>query len=128
MCTASDGLIDPDAFVASASDLDTEQIRTAASSIRAMGTVAVDATEGVASAWQGLSGCYQAPEQEQVYALMDPAVTSANGLATAFGSAAGHLQTYADDLEGHRARSSVIACWQTSYDDNQTMQGAQSVF
>ena len=102
--TGGDGLIDPDRFPARASDLDTVVIRGSAADIRAMGAATSDGTDQVASAWQGLTGCYQAPEQEQVYALMDPAVTSGHALSVAFGTAAGHLETYADVLEQHRAR------------------------
>ena len=102
--TSHGGLIDPDRFPARASDLDTVVIRGSAADIRAMGAATSDGTDQVASAWQGLTGCYQAPEQEQVYALMDPAVTSGHALSVAFGTAAGHLETYADVLEQHRAR------------------------
>jgi hypothetical protein len=41
---------------------------------------------------------YQAPEQGQVYALMEPAVTSAGELRTTFDTMARHLDTYASAL------------------------------
>lgn len=108
MCVNDGGLINPDAFPARASDLDTGAITGSATSIRAMATTVHDETSSIDTTWAGLSGSYEAPEQEQVYALMTPAVTSATELKTAFDAAAGHLDTYAGVLDGIKSRLSTF--------------------
>lgn len=103
-CVADGGLINPALFPAKSADLDTSRISGSASSLRTMGQSVEDKTEAIKTAWDRLGGSYEAPEQEKVFAVMNPAVTSAQDLRTAFSSAAGHLDTYASALAGIKPR------------------------
>jgi hypothetical protein len=100
------GLIDPTEFLVRSVDLTTEGITDSADNARAMGRSVDDRTRSISATWTGLSAgaVYQAPEQGQVYALMDPAVTTAAALRSAFDSMAGHLDTYAAALDAVRPR------------------------
>jgi hypothetical protein len=100
------GLIDPTEFLVRSVHLTTEGITDSAVNVRAMGRSVDDQTRSISATWTGLSqgGVYRAPEQGQVYALMDPAVTSATDLRTAFDSMARHLDTYASALDAIRPR------------------------
>lgn len=104
MCVADGGLINPEAFPARAHDLDTGTITGSATTLRGMGTAVTDKTDSIHTSWSRLDGPYRAPEQDQVYALMDPAVTSAGELKSTFDQVAGHLDTYAAALDGIKSR------------------------
>ncbi|MBB2924720.1 polymorphic toxin type 15 domain-containing protein [Cellulomonas cellasea] len=103
-CVADGGLINPALFPAKSADLKPEQVRDSASSVKTMGTSVEDETSAIATSWSGLTHSYEAPEQQRVYDLMRPAVTSANELKTAFHTMAGHLETYAAALDGIKPR------------------------
>ncbi len=93
------GLIDPSRLPARAADLDTGQITGAADGVRAMGSSVDTQTDEIAARWTGgLPGCYTAPEQEMVFALMDSPAIASQDLLTTFNSMAGHLDTYAGAL------------------------------
>ncbi|GEA88037.1 polymorphic toxin type 15 domain-containing protein [Cellulomonas cellasea] len=103
-CVADGGLINPALFPAKSADLKPEQVRDSATSVKTMGTSVQDETSSIAASWSGLTHSYEAPEQQRVYDLMRPAVTSANELKTAFHTMAGHLETYAAALDGIKPR------------------------
>ncbi|MBO3095618.1 hypothetical protein [Cellulomonas dongxiuzhuiae] len=103
-CVASDGLINPALFPAKSADLDPAAITRSASSMRTMGQAVEDRTTTVSTTWGRLPACYRAPEQEAVYTVMSPAVTSATSLRTRFADAARHLDTYAGALEAIKPR------------------------
>jgi hypothetical protein len=92
-------LIDPGAFPAKAASLETRTIRHSATTLRANGMVVHGQTTAIGSTWKGLSGCYEAPEQDKVLAVMDPAVTSADEFQTVINQMAGYLDTYAAALD-----------------------------
>lgn len=98
VCTVDDGLINPAALPAKAADLDTNKITGAADDLRTMGTTVDSTADEIKSIWSGLGGCYQAPEQATVYALMDRPATASEKVKTTFTAMAGHLDTYADAL------------------------------
>jgi len=104
MCVNDGGLINPDAFPVRGGDLDLGAITGAAAGVRAMATSVHDETSSISSTWTGLSAGYEAPEQQQVYDLMNPAVTASDELKSAFDSMGGHLDTYASTLEGIKTR------------------------
>lgn len=108
MCVADGGLINPEAFPARAGDLDTSTITESATAMRGFGTAVTDKTDTIHTTWGRLNGIYQAPEQDRVFALMDPAVTSASELKTTFDEVAGHLDTYAAALEGLKSRLASV--------------------
>ncbi|GIG21628.1 hypothetical protein Cch01nite_23520 [Cellulomonas chitinilytica] len=97
-------LIDPSKFPAKSADLDPSQVTASASSLRSMGNAVDEKTGDVKTTWDRLAGCYRAPEQEKVFAVMGPAVTSASDLRSRFGDAAKHLDTYAGALAGIKPR------------------------
>ncbi|MEV7972108.1 polymorphic toxin type 15 domain-containing protein [Cellulomonas sp. NPDC089187] len=104
MCVADGGLINPEAFPARAGDLDTSRITESATTMRGFGTAITEKTDTIHTSWSRLNGPYQAPEQDRVYTLMDPAVTSAGEVKSTFDQVAGHLDTYASTLEGLKSR------------------------
>ena len=101
---ADGGLINPEAFPAKSSDLDTSKITGSASDLRSMGTTVKTQVGDIDRSWGGLKSHYEAPEQDRVYELMDPAVTSASDLKTTLGKVAGYLDTYASTLDGIKPR------------------------
>ncbi|MDM8084221.1 hypothetical protein QUV83_05540 [Cellulomonas cellasea] len=102
--TSSAGLINPAAFPAKSADLDIAVIGDSARALRSMGQAVEERTTTVKIIWDRLTGCYQAPEQEQVYTVMAPAVTSAQQVNSRFGKAATHIDTYAGALEAIKPR------------------------
>ncbi len=99
VCTVDGGLINPALLPAKAADLDTSTITGAADDLRTMGSTVDTKTDEIKSTWGGLSGCYEAPEQAQVYALMNDPATASEDVKTTFATMAGHLDTYADALD-----------------------------
>ncbi len=93
------GLVNPALLPAKSADLDTTLITGAADDIRAMGTTVDTQTDKIKTEWTTkLPGCYSAPEQATVYALMNDPATASETLRTTFNSMAGHLDTYAGEL------------------------------
>lgn len=103
-CVADGGLINPALFPAKSADLDPSRVNDSATGLRTMGTAVADKTGTVKTTWDRLSGCYRAPEQEKVFAVMSPAVTSAGELKSHFSDVAKHLDTYASALAGIKPR------------------------
>ena len=50
--------------------------------------------------WSGMSACYKAPEQETLYAAMDPVDTGFDTLADNVEKVGGYLETFATTVEG----------------------------
>ena len=108
MLTCSDGgggddggLINPAGLIAKSADLDTSLITGAADGVRAMGSTVDTKTDEIATTWSTkLPGCYTAPEQADVYALMTDPATASETLKTTFDKMAGFLDTYASALDG----------------------------
>ncbi|MDO5052567.1 MAG: hypothetical protein Q4E05_06720, partial [Pseudoclavibacter sp.] len=96
--TSADGLIDPDLFPCADEDLKPDQVEASAAALRAMGAAVRDRVRAIGAIWDELPGSYEAPEQERVYALMDPAEASAEDLCDRLEKAAGHLEWFADAL------------------------------
>ncbi len=95
---SSDGLIDPSLFAAQSSDMYPSQIEESATRLRAMGKSVHTQVGDIDSSWGGLKSHYEAPEQQRVYDLMDPAVKSARELKSTLSKAAGYLDLYASTL------------------------------
>ncbi|MGY4645323.1 polymorphic toxin type 15 domain-containing protein [Cellulomonas sp. URHB0016] len=100
----SGALIDPSKFPAKSADLDPSHVTASATSLRTMGHAVSEKTGDVKTSWDRLSGCYRAPEQEKVFAVMGPAVTSAADLKSRFDDASRHLDTYAGALSAIKPR------------------------
>lgn len=97
---SADGLICPEAFPCSASDLNTQSIKSGAESIRKMKDTVVSRTDSIHSVWSGLPDCYEAPEQERVYKLMDKPKKAASDLGDRMKKVAQYIDDYADALDG----------------------------
>ena len=104
--TDADMLINPEMFPCKSEDFDAEAIRASADAVAAMGENVHTEMSGIATTWTGLQagGVYEGPEQDQVYDLMTPAVTSAEGLETVLADAATLIRGYASDLENVQTR------------------------
>jgi hypothetical protein len=100
----SDDLVNPAGFPARAADLDTGTITDAAQNVRSMGATVEQKTRTISARWAGLGAHYEAPEQGQVYAVLDPALTSADELHTAFSGVARALDTFASALDAIKPR------------------------
>ena len=99
VCTVDDGLINPAMLPAKSADLDTTKITGAADDLRSMGSTVDSRTDEIKTTWGGLTGCYEAPEQAEVYALMNDPATASEDVKDTFGKMAGYLDTYAAELE-----------------------------
>ncbi|GAB3634239.1 hypothetical protein GCM10027421_35930 [Microbacterium shaanxiense] len=94
-------LITPSLFVCKSEDLDTEIISGAATNVAAIGTKVLSGAEDASTAWAGLSapGVFETPDQDAVYALMDPAVEGATTMDGVTSRIATAIETYAAELE-----------------------------
>lgn len=63
-----------------------------------MGRSVYGQVDDIDSSWGRLKSHYEAPEEQRVYDLMDPAVKSARELKGTLGKVAGHLDLYASEL------------------------------
>ena len=95
-----EGLINPIHFVCRSMHLDTKQIHSGADALRTMGRDVRDQVSGIRMSWSRLPASYEGPEQEQVYTLMDDPRDAAEDMKKRLFSAATHLDTYADIIQG----------------------------
>lgn len=98
------GLINPAQFPCKSSDLDVEAIRASAEALSAMGGAVKEKVDDIGFEWDKLPPSYRAPEQDQVYALMDPAETAAEAVRSDLQTAAFSIGVYALTLENLKQR------------------------
>ena len=79
--------------------IDVESIRSGASDLSTQAGAMRSSGAAVRSTWAGMSGCYQAPEQETLYAAMNPVETLSGDLADDLESMASSLGAFADAVE-----------------------------
>lgn len=79
--------------------IDVESIRSGASDLSTQAGNMRSSGSTVKSTWAGMSGCYQAPEQETLYAAMNPVETLSGDLADDLESMASSLGAFADTVE-----------------------------
>ena len=84
-------------------NIDVESIRSGASDLSAQAGPMRSSGAAVRSTWAGMSGCYQAPEQETLYVAMDPVEMLSGALADDLESAASALNVFADAAEAIKA-------------------------
>lgn len=99
-----DGLINPSQFEIKSNALYPSQIEESATRLRVMGKSVRTQVVDIDSSWGRLKAHYEAPEEERVYNLMDPAVKSARELKSTLAKVAGHLDVYASTLHGLKPR------------------------
>lgn len=93
-------LITPSFFVCKSADLDLEVINGAATNVAAIGTTVLTGAEDASTSWSGLAapGVFETPDQDAVYALMDPAVAGATTMEGVTSRVSAAIETYATEL------------------------------
>jgi hypothetical protein len=101
----NDGLIDPSLFPCKSTDFSEQAILDSAAAVAGMGENVLSHTETVNTEWSGLQGAgvYEAPEQDAVYALMQPAVQDATEYRDSMSRVSSALTTYAGELAAVQA-------------------------
>ncbi|WP_159624490.1 DNA/RNA non-specific endonuclease [Actinomyces sp. zg296] len=87
---------------------DIASVETAASTMKTKAGDLRAAGQTIQTTWSGLSGCYSAPEQETLYAAMDPVKNNSDDLARDLESLAGALTTFASTVSGIKARARTL--------------------
>ncbi|WOF22710.1 hypothetical protein N8K70_15140 [Microbacterium betulae] len=97
---SGDGLIDPSQFPCRSADFSQDRILASAAAVSGIGDNVFAAVENTQTAWNGLQspGVYEAPEQDAVYTLIQPAVDEAQTFRDGLGRVSQALSTYADEL------------------------------
>ncbi|WP_199176307.1 DNA/RNA non-specific endonuclease, partial [Actinomyces qiguomingii] len=91
-----------------AAGFDVESLSTTATNLKAKAGDLRTTGSDVKTKWAGIQNVYKAPEQETLYAAMDPVATDTDTLATALESMAGYLSTFADSMSGIKARAQTL--------------------
>ncbi len=88
-----EGLIDPDAFPIRSWQVDLDGVMDAAAALTTIGTRVQERSENLTTTWAPLRrpGVYEAPEDDRVHALMDPAVDAGASVAASSSEAASAL-------------------------------------
>lgn len=81
-------------------NIDTDTIKTSASNLKTKADSMRTAASTMKTTWSGMSACYKAPEQETLYAAMDPVDTGFDTLADNVEKVGGYLETFATTVEG----------------------------
>lgn len=87
------GLVDPEGIPGA--DLDLTAVSSGAGTIKAGGRSMKTVADDLPSKWRRLSGVYESPESEQVFALMDPVTDDVHTIGTVARKVASALETYA---------------------------------
>ena len=95
----SEGLIDPDKFVCRSAGMDPDAVEQAGKELARMGLAVLKKAHGVNKVWHGLRHVYESPEQEAVYAIMDPATVAAARIREDLLKASRPLVRYAQALQ-----------------------------
>ncbi|WP_253868901.1 alpha/beta hydrolase [Promicromonospora umidemergens] len=96
--TDAGGLIDPSVFPQRSDALGLEWAQEQARVSRTMGQQAAESVQDVHSAWSRLPEYYQAPEADDLYRAMDPALGAASREQEKFSDAARYLDDYVDEV------------------------------
>lgn len=96
---SGDGLVLPEGFPCRSGDIRAGDVREAAARLVGMGEGVDSRMETVVGLWGGLPGVYEAPEADQVYALMAPAAAAAETVKGKFAAAGRALGAFADEIE-----------------------------
>ena len=95
---SGDGLVMPEAFPCRSDNIDVESIKAGSGKLKSMGQSIDSHMDNVVGYWNGMPGVYQAPEGEQVHALMKPAAAASETIKEKFESASKALDTFADEV------------------------------
>lgn len=92
-----------DTSVMPGDDMDPDAIDAAASTIASSGTAVSATATSTHTAWAAISGSYEAPEQGQLYAAMNPVKSEAEVFQSDLASAAAALKTFAETVRTIKA-------------------------
>ncbi|NLS09982.1 hypothetical protein HGQ17_08220 [Nesterenkonia sp. MY13] len=96
------GLINIELFPVRCSDINVIPTETASDQVKSFGEDINSKVDTIHTKWKGLQDHYQAPEASEVYSVMDPAQSSAEGVESKLSSASTALGTYAESLRTYR--------------------------
>ena len=96
---SGDGLVMPEAFPCKSKDINAENVRAASGKLKSMGQTIDSRMDAIVGLWNGLPAVYVAPEAEQAYGLMAPAVTASETIKTKFEKASSALDDFAGAIE-----------------------------
>lgn len=100
------GLVNPAGIPGA--DLDLVAVSTGADSIKTGGTSMKTVADDLPAKWQKLSGVYEAPESDQVFALMDPVTEDVHTIGGIARKVARALETYASTAAGPKKQLDVL--------------------
>ncbi|RRD04052.1 hypothetical protein EII34_11760 [Arachnia propionica] len=105
---SDEGLINPDEFICRSFGLDPEAVEQAGEELARMGLEILRKAHGVDKVWNGLRNVYESPEQEAVYAIMDPATVAAARIREDLLKASRPLLKYAEALQIIKPRLKAV--------------------
>lgn len=89
-------------------DLDVESIDSNASTLKTKAGDLRTAGSTIKTTWAGMSSCYKAPEQETLYAAMNPVETNTDDLADDLEKIAGYVDTFADEARRIKSDAQIL--------------------
>ena len=89
-------------------DLNVETISSNASTLKTKAGDMRSAGSTIKTTWSGMSACYKAPEQETLYAAMNPVETNTDDLADDLEKIAGYVSTFADTAKGIKSDAQTL--------------------
>ncbi|MBW3068213.1 hypothetical protein GZ998_01590 [Actinomyces sp. 594] len=89
-------------------DFDVDSMSTAATNLKTKAGDLRTSGSDIKTKWAGIQNVYKAPEQETLYAAMDPVATDTDTLASALESMAGYLSTFAESMSGIKSRAQTL--------------------
>ncbi|WP_232831898.1 DNA/RNA non-specific endonuclease [Nocardiopsis sp. FIRDI 009] len=96
MLTDADGKISPYSFPVPTPSPD--HIETLASRLRTRGGAISDTGHDINTSWGDLTGCYHAPEAEELYSVLRPVATDGDTVSDGLDTAASALEDFAEEL------------------------------
>lgn len=100
------GLVNPAGIPGA--DLDLVAVSTGADGIKTGGTSMKTVADDLPAKWQKLSGVYEAPESDRVFALMDPVTEDVHTIGGIARKVAAALETYASTAAGPKKQLDVL--------------------
>ena len=89
-------------------DLDVETIDSNAATLKTKAGDLRSAGSSIKTTWSGMSACYKAPEQEQLYAAMNPVEKNTGDLADDLEKIAGYVNTFADTARQIKSEAQTL--------------------
>ncbi|HIY41502.1 MAG TPA: DNA/RNA non-specific endonuclease, partial [Candidatus Nocardiopsis merdipullorum] len=104
--TDAEGKISPATFPVPTASPDF--ISTMAENLRSSGEAISDSGADIKSSWGGLTSCYEAPHQEELYEVLDPVASDGNRVMYGINRMANALEDFAEALSSIKTRWSSL--------------------